>query len=106
MTTTHTPRPWTLRSNTIFNTTTNPALRIAEIPNLRMHGPRKETDHDEEQANAALIAAAPDLLAALENVAKIAWHSENDGSPDLPNVDRWRIVNAARAAIAAARGEA
>ena len=47
----------------------------------------------EAEANARLIAAAPDLLAALEALA------------DVPDVQGWPETDQARAAIAKAKGE-
>ncbi len=56
------------------------------------------------KANAALIAAAPDLLAALEQLV-VDWESvsPSDQVPDEINKDsHW---DAARAAVAKAKGE-
>lgn len=49
--------------------------------------------HDADEANAALIASAPDLLAALEAVLRVADRATDE-------------FDAARAAIRKARGEA
>jgi hypothetical protein len=51
------------------------------------------------EANARLIAAAPELLEALE--AFVAWHS----NPAMPHNDIVEITEKARAAIAKARGQ-
>jgi len=54
-------------------------------------------NEDEDRANAALIAAAPDLYEALEDVLAADW--QDIASPDS---DIWKQVNAA---LAKARGE-
>jgi hypothetical protein len=85
----HTPGPWgcTYTSNHAHD------YRLSH-PNgapLPINAP--SNDRSEQRANAALIAAAPDLLEALE------WISENHyAHHDI-------MVEVARAAIAAARGE-
>ena len=59
--TTHTPGPWRIgdAANTIFGPPAGlPPVRVAELCRA-----------DNRRANAALIAAAPDLLAALERIA-------------------------------------
>lgn len=60
----------------------------------------------EERANAHLIAAAPELLAALQEINKLSWHPESAGSPTLSNTDRWKIVTICRDAFSKAKGEA
>lgn len=45
-------------------------------------------------------------LAALDAIAKIAWHSEDEFEPVLSNADRWRIVALCRDAFAAERDAA
>jgi hypothetical protein len=52
--------------------------------------------HEEQVANAKLIALAPDMLQALDEIAKICFHGEAEGNPPLSNADRWRVVNIAR----------
>jgi len=60
---------------------------------------------DNQEANARLMAAAPDLLAALEVALNDfdtwgeVWQSDDDDGVNFP------AVNAIRAAIAKARGE-
>ena len=54
-------------------------------------------DHSEQRANARLIAAAPELLAALEEIRNLAtWHSAKA---------KGEIYARATAAIAKAKGE-
>lgn len=91
--TTHTPGPWSLR---MTGWQTNPAAiysprrpgAVACIP------ARTSVPLDEQSANARLIAAAPDLLAALEELLPM-WSS----GIDEPWVER------ARNAIAKAKGQ-
>lgn len=84
MTTTHTPGPWTV-DDTEYIDIVAPAGRIAMLDSDLL------TDHCE--ANARLIAAAPDLLAALQEMLKYA-----EGFEDADHVID------ARAAIARATG--
>ena len=58
---------------------------------------------DDCHADARLIAAAPDLLAALEDLVRLVEPNLHP-QPDKPDSD-WAKVQAARAAIAKARGE-
>ena len=62
------------------------------------------TDRDAEvEANARLIAAAPDLLEALKEIARMATQSvHTDFAPELLRL----IERESRAAIAKARGDA
>jgi len=83
----HTPGPWTLHAKHISGAyqitgAKGGALRIATITNA-----------PNDQANALLIAAAPELLAALEYV--VGFYDEWETSP---------VCNKARAAIANAKG--
>lgn len=63
------------------------------------------------EADARLIAAAPELLAALERLTSYAAdiHSESDDGVLTPMRDEhpgaWRMIDAARAALAKAKGE-
>jgi hypothetical protein len=57
------------------------------------------------EANARLIASAPDLLAALEALVKDAAECEVDGEPSQVDGIQWDDVLAARAAIAKARNQ-
>jgi hypothetical protein len=60
----------------------------------------------ESQANAFLIAAAPDLLDALSELVVIA-DRDNAGDPDRTATDNWRkkVWSIAREAITKAKGE-
>lgn len=88
----HTPGPWEIfPSSTGFIISKPNEIAIAGIPNLF-------EDHPAE-ANARLIAAAPDLIAALERMVRQHGSSFISYSGDHP-------VAVARAAIAKATGEA
>ena len=101
MTTQHTPGPWPVgdAGATVFgppNGNPSPAtiarVSFAMIPS------------DEMVANARLIAAAPDLLAALGD----AWRSLDRLADEPDNMHAWqeatRVAMACRAAIAKAEG--
>ena len=87
----HTPGPW-------YATTMGEAGWV----DVFAHGvdiPIASTRHQDQEANARLIAAAPDLLAALQEIAECApYWSEYDVPLGLPD----RI----RAAVARATGGA
>ena len=78
----HTPGPW---HATLHQVGDENNVRVADCYSL-------EKGHDTARANARLIAAAPDLLAALEALLLLADPCES-------------AVGVARAAIAKARGE-
>jgi uncharacterized NAD(P)/FAD-binding protein YdhS len=64
---------------------------IAEVKPLSKKGERKETDFAEEEANAKLIAAAPDLLEAIQQLLKEARANSfnlNQNINDTPAEDR------------------
>lgn len=96
----HTPGPWTAapmvrHADNAFYITATPNGNNSE-KEVAVVGPclAKTT-----AANARLIAAAPDLLDALEALAKLTFES----GLTADNTDDWRQ---ARVAIAKARGEA
>ena len=77
MTTKHTPGPWT---------TTGPNVRAdngALVATAQDHWNDHKTPQEEKEANAQLIAAAPELLAALKNLLGYAtgeWQPEDEAS--------------------------
>ena len=108
----YTPGPWMLgRSGNLTNQGQRPivsadedGLRIALV-DLQSETVRKnawQADDPEREANAALIAAAPELLEALEKIYDLA-----DLEPDAPDDSKREaladISIEARAAIAKAR---
>lgn len=101
----HTPGPWIADSWYVGP---------KDLPTLVKVNPNGPLGHEEVIANARLIAAAPDLLAALQSAlsdAKPAAHREywRDGadgeSSELVREETWPDwIAAARAAIAQATG--
>ena len=91
----HTPGPWTFYASLPstepnWHIVTN-SSRMRVLANVHIE-PGNATDH----ANARLIAAAPELLAALQELLSEMGEFHN------PNTEGW---NMARAAIAKAEGE-
>ncbi len=107
----HTPGPWRFSDNTKW-WKTNPFS--VTVPKKGVHGtavaniPARATiSMEEAQANARLIAAAPDLLEALDSLARYADTCElfiKETHPGKAAALRERVTNA-RAAIAKATGE-
>lgn len=89
--TTHTKGPWTIKESTSSAMVSVYAGGFS----VACTGSAKAED-DNARANARLISAAPDLLAACEAVI-----SELDGDPH-----RYSLCNTVAAAIAKAKGEA
>lgn len=96
----HTPGPWKIapwpkaRGYVI-----SVCKGLPQKPVAQAHG---QQDPAEREANARLIAAAPDLLAALEHVTELlvdTWSDAMDGDPE-----KEVAVADARAALAAAKG--
>jgi hypothetical protein len=96
----HTPGPWNLQNDGLGVYYVNPRIEAGEDIEDTRHdsivarctdfGAFSGIEDDEAAANARLIAAAPELLAALENLVNTL------------DEDRWTN---ARAAIRAAKGE-
>lgn len=97
--TNHTPGPWSLK---MTGWRTNPfAIYSPRRPGAVACVPsRTSVPLDEQDANARLIAAAPDMLAALERIA-----NSEEYHGDLFVCDFETLQNVARAAIAKAKGE-
>ena len=92
MKTQHTPGPWAFNSRQIFADSKNHGeAAIAYIQDLT-----------EAEANARLIATAPELLEALESIENMAGHHEAPAS--FKHVWREAILTA-QAAIKKAKGE-
>ena len=106
--TSHTPGPWHYFNSgpgLIRDATGKP---IAALKSISRPGHRKAADLDEEVSNAALIAAAPDLLKALEQMN----HTYGDGycicplnDGNAPDSEHATSCADARLAIQKARGE-
>ena len=101
----HTPGPWERVGSGVY---ANSGREII----FGRHNTRS-ADYDEREANAALIAAAPDLLAALKETAQLAQEmlsdrarSDRTGMGELLARQAARaILTTASAAIAIARAE-
>lgn len=97
----HTPGPWEISGSSIWNPETHRAIYAS--------GGKPIHKRDEEgQANARLIAAAPELLEALEALENRAVEMRKLIDPktwaELESMATIEIINA-RAAIAKARGK-
>jgi hypothetical protein len=102
MQTKHTPGPWVIGGSLISNGRTPVAL----VLHNGNGNPSKASDYDRDaprwvdgaDANAALIAAAPELLAALRHLL------EDAVALNMGESDRSGVLAEARAAIAKATG--
>lgn len=97
---THTPGPWGC-ADTSYHAH-DYRLSRPNGEHLPVNAPYN--DHSEQRANARLIAAAPDLLAALEAVLA-AWDEPYYGDLDMARDTMFDAIEPARAAIAKAKGE-
>ena len=93
----HTPTPWKIERSGMYLTIQTNSWTIAEV---------FRSDYDSatviqtQEANAKLIAAAPDLLEAL------LWYVENDDTDDTPHNEFYlNGLQRAKDAIAKATGE-
>lgn len=121
MPTTHTPGPWGIHQDPPNygerfacivgrdSETTDPVL-IAE---MNWHGRHRMSAPDDTLADARLIAAAPDLLAALAGLLAVIHDSDRRRHPVAMRLlsivsgrPEFEAIDAARAAIAKATGEA
>ena len=99
----HTPGPWRLPTKEEARRWWAPVLILdAEGGSLANAQPGFPCDEETIRANAQLIAAAPDLLAALETGVELF---ELDEEANRPGTDAFTWLHQARAAIAKARGE-
>ena len=96
----HTPGPWELFESTKYSKSlfSHDGAFIASIDG----GKPGEVSIDEMQANSRLIAAAPDLVWALERMLR-----EHDALQMATGKtgDRWEAATYARATLAKAKGE-
>lgn len=97
----HTPGPWTIAAGRYLL-----AITPAQTKQIAIFD--SDDDWEEEQAaNARLIAAAPELLAAcIKSLPE--WHAEDDGEQHNGSACgeiTWGDVRAMRAAIAKATGK-
>jgi hypothetical protein len=113
MNTNHTPGPWQVRGRTNVFPAGGTSRIIANCAGYSTNGPDWEEVNEENEANARLIAAAPDLLAALRMVALLILDPPTD-QHELNKIRRAAqdaemdmatyASDAARAAIALAEG--
>jgi hypothetical protein len=99
----HTPGPWNREAFGIWHTNEkgeNRRVACAEID--RGEGPYKPSNEAEVVANARLIAAAPELLAACIEAEEAACIAAIHQHPDTAEILPW--VKRIRAAIAKATG--
>ena len=97
----HTPGPWMAHFEEAYFVTGPDLGRVAMMTNLKgAHGLGGRRSGNESAANARLIAAAPDLLDALEELSLLMDDVRNgEYTPDH------LTTQPARAAIAKAKGE-
>ncbi len=89
----HTEGPWEVRADWIVGF--NGTLHVATIP--------RAFDGDYSEANALLIAAAPDLLQELQNIANADYRHWEDGYNTAEEFVLW-AKSRARHAIAKIEG--
>jgi len=111
---THTPGPWVVKFNTDNQTAAiEPSKELLAQGRGGIAHIYKKNPLDEGYANQRLIAAAPDLLAALEQlVERVDWLAQIDANPDWQPIDNTPMrpakatdIDYARDAIAKARGQ-
>ena len=96
----HTPGPWTVDWSDDGPLIYTGDLMIASVSGSTEHIKVRGIDEQTTEANASLIAAAPDLLEALE---RLLTHGER-GNLYYERGEDAEVVNQARAAIAKAKG--
>lgn len=95
----HTPGPWTVSYQTPFLVVDSAHVVIASASGVSSGGASDVSGFEQAKANARLIAAAPELLAALKRAA--SWiKSEAEGNDEMP-----LVFVVAEAAIAKAEGK-
>ena len=106
---THTPGPWSVWKFDEISLAVGPVeggLAVAEVVNCNAHGIRTKETEERGEANASLIAAAPDLMEVLTKIVNQAsgLHVDSCGQP-MKKV-RVALLDQARAALAKAEGKA
>jgi len=97
----HTPGPWHINTmETVQATIHAHRGHVATVS----RGSMNEVSADEIEANARLIAAAPELLAALESIARGSIVDVGEHRLGTVNLDKEAMQAIARAAIAKAGG--
>ena len=107
-TTTHTPGPWHCNLGNGTNLTHDRTLWAGAIPIAAIGDDYAKYYSDTDVANARLIAAAPELLAALRECITsegAACFGDMDNHPEWMQRRLYAISDIARAAIAKALGQ-
>lgn len=99
MTTKHTPGPWNFHPCDAYATCFDVLCEKGYYVATTHDGVRGDRNAD---ANARLIAAAPDLLEALQNIAEY-WNQDQNEAAMADAC--WHAIHTARAAIAKATGD-
>ena len=97
----HTPGPWLVQETTVYalNDERNPANRFTASVDSGWADEKCRISRQEVEANARLIAAAPDLLESLTNLVGLA-------KLGAARLDKYQAaMSAAEAAIAKAEGK-
>ena len=104
----HTPGPWHISTKTCGDGTVYHDINAEDTYDLctchELFDKHGDALIDESNSNAHLIAAAPDLLAALEELMDQANYDAEDYAQN-GNEDIWACINGASEAIAKAKGE-
>jgi len=98
--TAHTPGPWTVQPGGYCHSVIHRAGHPDQVV-ANAYG-----NEETVAANAAIIAAAPDLLAALESIAAGSAQDTGENGMGTVNIDRETMQLIARAAITKATGGA
>lgn len=102
----HTPGPWKTYRGAVWSThesVSGPVTKGMRTNHVCAISERLKMPDGEREANARLIAAAPDMLAALEAIIS---QMDQGGQGATQVFNRDACIQHARAAIAKARGEA
>lgn len=105
----HTPAPWIVKSPTNikgdgWTRIMSNGVQIAKVNALHPAGKREAGDFEQETANARLIAAAPELLEALQALFENCAMTHNRWGDGDNTKEADAAIQAARAAIAKATG--
>ena len=101
----HTPGPWVVYGNGIFPKGKSSNIATASIMNFELNHDGTQKPCKEMEANANLIAAAPDLLAALNRLVDLHLCEQEGVGAGMPTAEDWyEAVEAAEAAIEKAEG--
>ena len=94
----HTPGPWTVDVSHMYGAINAGKRHVALANFYNCHDEEMRVTREQQEANAQLISAAPDLFEALKIILEYPY---GDASP----LDDPLVMNQARAAIRKAEGE-